>query len=188
MRNHYKSEICQRHILNKANILNLARKNRNVPLKCMRLPQKQAIRVRLEEQERGTTNDPTVVSEENTMQKADYEVPYRVGVSLGTGHTGEVRAVNRAVFRIVEDWRQILEGVQKALEENLEELEYAGDLVVIFEGAQVFLDERNKDISSSDMHITPTMCKVMPTGMQMLNKPLTTHRKPHEIVKRSTYF
>ncbi|KER21680.1 hypothetical protein T265_10051 [Opisthorchis viverrini] len=55
-------------------------------------------------------------------------------------------------------------GAQRASEENLVNLEYADDIVFIFEEkekAHVFLDELIKFIPSFDMHFAPKNCKVI---------------------------
>ncbi|GAA53032.1 ATP-dependent DNA helicase Q5 [Clonorchis sinensis] len=77
-----------------------------------------------------------------------------------------------------------------ASDENLVDLEYADDIVLIFEEeekAQVFLDEMTKVISSFGMHFAPKKCKVMLLDMQSLNTPLTTQGEILEVVERFTY-
>ncbi|KER34252.1 hypothetical protein T265_00103 [Opisthorchis viverrini] len=81
-------------------------------------------------------------------------------------------------------------GVQIASEENLVDLEYADDIVLMFEEeekAQVFLDELTKVIPSFGMHFAPTKCKVMLADVQSLNTPLTTQGEVLEVVERFKY-
>ncbi|KER20686.1 hypothetical protein T265_10817 [Opisthorchis viverrini] len=83
-------------------------------------------------------------------------------------------------FVIDEIMRRKLEGLQNpgvqiASEENLVDLEYADDIVLMFEEeekAQVFLDELTKVIPSFDMHFAPTKCKVKLVDVQSLNTTL----------------
>ena len=98
-------------------------------------------------------------------------------------------------FVIDEIMRRTLEGLQNpgvqiASDENLVDLEYADDIVLIFEEeekAQVFLDELTKVIPSFGMHFAPTKCKVMLVDMQSLNTPLTIQGEALEVVERFTY-
>ncbi|KER29596.1 hypothetical protein T265_03797 [Opisthorchis viverrini] len=98
-------------------------------------------------------------------------------------------------FVIDEIMRRTLEGlrnhgVQIACEENLVDLEYADDIVLMFEEeekAQVFLDELTKVIPSFGMHFAPTKCKVMLVDVQSLNTPLTIQGEVLEVVERFTY-
>ncbi|GAA56585.1 forkhead box protein L1 [Clonorchis sinensis] len=81
-------------------------------------------------------------------------------------------------------------GVQIASDENVVDLEYADDIVVIFEQeekAQGFLDELTKVIPSFGMHFAPKKCKVMLLDMQSLNTPLTIQGEVLEVVERFTY-
>ncbi|KER31502.1 hypothetical protein T265_02272 [Opisthorchis viverrini] len=98
-------------------------------------------------------------------------------------------------FVIDEIMRRTLEclqnpGVQIACEENLVYLEYADDIVLMFEEeekAQVFLDELTKVIPSFGLHFAPTKCKVMLVDVQSLNTPLTIQGEALEVVERFTY-
>ncbi|KER18975.1 hypothetical protein T265_12072 [Opisthorchis viverrini] len=78
----------------------------------------------------------------------------------------------------------------KASEENLVDLEYADDIVLMFaekDKAQVFLDELTKVIPSFGMHFASTKCKVMLVDVQSLNTPLTIQGEALDIVERFTY-
>ncbi|KER22936.1 hypothetical protein T265_09067 [Opisthorchis viverrini] len=77
-----------------------------------------------------------------------------------------------------------------ACEENLVGLEYADDIVLMFEEeekTQVFLDELTKVIPSFGMHFAPTKCKDMLVDVQSLNTSLTIQGEVLEVVERSTY-
>ncbi|KER28801.1 hypothetical protein T265_04411 [Opisthorchis viverrini] len=81
-------------------------------------------------------------------------------------------------------------GVQIACEDNLVDLEYADDIVLMFEEeekAQVFLDGLTKVIPSFGMHFAPTKCKVMLVDMQSLNTTLTIQGEVLQVVERFTY-
>ncbi|KER19717.1 hypothetical protein T265_11586 [Opisthorchis viverrini] len=87
--------------------------------------------------------------------------------------------------------RRTLDCLQNpAYEENHLDLEYADDIVLMFEEeekAQVFLDALTKVISSFGIHFAPTKCKVMPVDVQSLNTPLTIQGEVLEVVERLTY-
>ncbi|KER21948.1 hypothetical protein T265_09847 [Opisthorchis viverrini] len=79
-------------------------------------------------------------------------------------------------------------GVQIACDENLVDPEYAGHIVLLFEGkAQVFLDELTEVIRSFGMHFAPTTRKVMLLDIQSLNTTLTIQGVAVEVVERLTY-
>ncbi|KER25966.1 hypothetical protein T265_06663 [Opisthorchis viverrini] len=81
-------------------------------------------------------------------------------------------------------------GVQIVWEEDLVDLEYADDIVLMFEEeekAQVFLDELTKVIPSFGMHFALTKCRVMLLVVQPLNRPLTIQGEVLEVVERFTY-
>ncbi|KER20643.1 hypothetical protein T265_15265, partial [Opisthorchis viverrini] len=98
-------------------------------------------------------------------------------------------------FVIDEIMRRTLEGLQNpgvqiASEENLVDLEYADDIVLVFEEqekAQVFLDELTKDILSFGMHFATTKYEVMLLDMQSPSVPLKIHGEPLEVVERFAY-
>ncbi|KAG5454766.1 hypothetical protein CSKR_104370 [Clonorchis sinensis] len=82
-------------------------------------------------------------------------------------------------FVIDEIMRRTLEGLQNpdvqiTANGNLVDLEYAGDIVLVFEEkAQVFLDELTKVIPSFRMYFAPTEFEIMLVDIQSLNPPLT---------------
>ncbi|GAA53681.1 zinc finger protein 341 [Clonorchis sinensis] len=98
-------------------------------------------------------------------------------------------------FVIDEFMRRTLEGLQNpgiqiACDENLVNLEYADDIVLVLEEeekAQVFLDELAKVIPSFVMHFAPKKRKIMPLDMQSLNMPLTIQKEVLEVMERFTY-
>ncbi|GAA30595.2 hypothetical protein CLF_110457, partial [Clonorchis sinensis] len=65
-------------------------------------------------------------------------------------------------------------GVQIAADEDLIDLQYAGDIVLVFEmeTVQVFLDELIKVILSFGVHFAPAKCKVVRLGVKSLDTPL----------------
>ncbi|KER27847.1 hypothetical protein T265_05202 [Opisthorchis viverrini] len=74
-------------------------------------------------------------------------------------------------------------------DENLADLEYADDIVLVFEEdekAHVFLDELTEVIPSFRMHFAPTKCKVMLVDVQPLNTPLTIQGEAPEVVEHFT--
>ncbi|KER19493.1 hypothetical protein T265_11753 [Opisthorchis viverrini] len=103
-------------------------------------------------------------------------------------HIGYNFVVDKIMRRTLEGLQN--PGVRIACEENLVDLEYADDIVLMFEEeekAQVFLDELTKVIPSFGMHFAPTKCKVMLVDVQSLNTPLTIQGETLEFVERFTY-
>jgi hypothetical protein len=98
-------------------------------------------------------------------------------------------------FIIDEIMTRTLEGLQNpgvriVAGENLVDLEYADDIVLIFEKeceAQVFLDELTKVISSFGMRFAPKKCKVMLQDVQRPIMPLEIQGESLEFVERFTY-
>jgi hypothetical protein len=81
-------------------------------------------------------------------------------------------------------------GVQIAAGENLVDLEYADDIVLIFEKeeeAHRLLERLTKVIPSFGMCFAPAKCKVLLQDIQSLNMPLAIRGEALEVVERFTY-
>jgi hypothetical protein len=81
-------------------------------------------------------------------------------------------------------------GVQIGNGEKLVDLEYADDIVLMFEEveeAQLFLDELTKVIPSFGMRFAPTKCKVMLQDTLSPTAPLELQGESLEVVDRFTY-
>jgi hypothetical protein len=98
-------------------------------------------------------------------------------------------------FVIDEIMKQTLEGLQNpgvqiSTGEYFVDLEYADDIVLIFEKveeAQVFIDELTRVIPSFGMRFAPAKCKVMLQDTQTPTAPLTIQGETLEVVERFTY-
>jgi hypothetical protein len=98
-------------------------------------------------------------------------------------------------FIIDEIMKRTLEGLQNPGvriigNENLVDLEYADDIVLIFEKeteAQVFLDKLIGVVPFFGMSFAPNKCKVMLQDMGCLNAPLVMYGEALEVVERFTY-
>jgi hypothetical protein len=81
-------------------------------------------------------------------------------------------------------------GVRIIAGENLVDLEYADDIVLIFEKegeAQALLDKLTEVIPSFGMTFAAAKCKVMLQDLQALNTPLMIQGEALEVVERFTY-
>ena len=98
-------------------------------------------------------------------------------------------------FVIDEIMRQTLEGLQNPgvrvmAGEKLVDLEYADDIVLLFEDvqdAQSVLDKLTRIVPSFGMRFAPSKCKVMFQDVVDLNTPLKLQGEILEVVERFTY-
>ena len=81
-------------------------------------------------------------------------------------------------------------GVHVITGENLADLEYADDIVLLFEDvqeAQSVLDKLTRIVPSFGMRFAPSKCKVMLQDVADLNTPLKLQGEILEVVERFTY-